>query len=246
MQDIRMGFEMPHTQQAQPSLLNHQSSSFSLNAISNFSAQQSRPMNLYSKTNHNQNMVNNNTNSSSAETSFKTGDVLQPTKMHTVPAPAPRLSNTTPTNNNSNNLVKLRAIANTFVPHSPISSEEDNSPTEMNNCRRMMDKPPLVKRLTMGLLMRTTEESRPLVYNTHNHSPQLNNNTASPSKGSPNCDGYVNEAVCERHQPPHSVLDQGQNPELNFKKNMLREASSGKWINNIQLVNFYKPNVIIF
>lgn len=30
------------------------------------------------------------------------------------------------------------------VPLSP-SSEEDNSPTEMNNCRRLLDKPPLVK-----------------------------------------------------------------------------------------------------
>ncbi|XP_075161677.1 EGFR adapter protein-like isoform X2 [Haematobia irritans] len=61
----------------------------------------------------------------------------------------------------------------------------------MNNCRRLLDKPPLVKRLTMGIgLKRSTEDSRPLVhpttptalntYTTHNFS-----------------DGYVNEAICD-------------------------------------------------
>uniref|UniRef100_A0A1A9X0N5 SH2 domain-containing protein n=1 Tax=Glossina brevipalpis TaxID=37001 RepID=A0A1A9X0N5_9MUSC len=42
------------------------------------------------------------------------------------------------------------------------NSEEDDSSTEWNNCVRFSDKPPLVKRLTMGFL-KAHEESRPLV-----------------------------------------------------------------------------------
>ncbi|XP_064546241.1 EGFR adapter protein [Drosophila montana] len=76
------------------------------------------------------------------------------------------------------------------VPRSP-SSEEDNSPTEMNNCRRLVDKPPLVKRLTMGIgLLRGTEDSRPLVHNTCSSS--LNSGSSQTIS-----DGYVNEAICE-------------------------------------------------
>ncbi|XP_046996925.1 tensin-4-like [Schistocerca americana] len=36
------------------------------------------------------------------------------------------------------------------LEHGAASSDEDNSPTELNSCRRLADKPPLVKRLTMG------------------------------------------------------------------------------------------------
>ncbi|XP_017862295.1 PREDICTED: tensin [Drosophila arizonae] len=76
------------------------------------------------------------------------------------------------------------------MPRSP-SSEEDNSPTEMNNCRRLVDKPPLVKRLTMGIgLLRGTEDSRPLVHNTCSSS--LNSGSSQTIS-----DGYVNEAICE-------------------------------------------------
>ncbi|XP_034657609.1 G-box-binding factor [Drosophila subobscura] len=76
------------------------------------------------------------------------------------------------------------------LPRSP-SSEEDNSPTEMNNCRRLVDKPPLVKRLTMGIgLLRGTEDSRPLVHNTCGSS--LNSGSSQTIS-----DGYVNEAICE-------------------------------------------------
>jgi hypothetical protein len=85
---------------------------------------------------------------------------------------------------------------------STASSEEGNSPTELNNCRRLLEKPPLVsvrisrvresarnfniqillsfllkvKRLTMGIL-RTQEDSRPLV---HNKSPHLTRYKQSP------------------------------------------------------------------
>lgn len=89
-----------------------------------------------------------------------------------------------------------------------------------------------VKRLAMGLL-RTTEESRPLVHN-----------TSSPTSGSMHTisDGYVNEGICDPdklisskfgdscRKSLTSVLDKGykDNCEFDLKKNFLRETSSGK------------------
>lgn len=40
-------------------------------------------------------------------------------------------------------------------------SDDDISPSEMN-CKKVIDKPTLVKRLTMGLLRMNDQESRPL------------------------------------------------------------------------------------
>ncbi|XP_055688729.1 EGFR adapter protein-like [Lutzomyia longipalpis] len=112
------------------------------------------------------------------------------------------------------------------------SSEEDNSPTEMNNCRRLVEKPPLVKRLTMGLL-RATEESRPLVRNAG----------SSVTSGSTHtiCDGYVNEGICDPERIISSKFGDScrkslmsmtmdtradSHHEFSFKKNFLRETSS--------------------
>ncbi|KAG4067496.1 hypothetical protein HA402_002773 [Bradysia odoriphaga] len=116
------------------------------------------------------------------------------------------------------------------IPSRSPSSEEDNSPTEMNNCRRLIDKPPLVKRLTMGLL-RSTEDSRPLVHN-----------NPSPTSGSTQTisDGYVNEGICDPdkiisskfgdscRKSLTSVMDKGcvDTCEFDLKKNFLRETSS--------------------
>ncbi|XP_075210888.1 EGFR adapter protein-like isoform X2 [Lycorma delicatula] len=48
--------------------------------------------------------------------------------------------------------------------HSTPSSEESNSPTELNSYKRLMDKPPLIKRLAMGLgSTPPDEDSCPLV-----------------------------------------------------------------------------------
>lgn len=287
MQDIRMRYEMsltgppqPPPQQQQPMPV-HQSTNFGGNPSSPFSQQpqqfaQHRPMNLYTKTNHNgmilstsnlianQNTMNNNSNHARAKAGVTGGGGEVPSKIQSIgPTNGPSLvTKESPVGDmNSNHLIKLKAIANSFAPSSAISSEEDNSPTEMNNCRRMMDKPPLVKRLTMGLLMKTAEDSRPLVYNTHNHSPglsqQLNNshsyNNSSPAttttatqpggKGTANCDGYVNEGICDRERVItnkfgdscrqslmgiHQLDNNNQNQEFNFKKNLLRETSSGE------------------
>ncbi|XP_058460007.1 EGFR adapter protein-like [Malaya genurostris] len=69
----------------------------------------------------------------------------------------------------------------------PNNSEEENSPTELNSCRRLAEKPPLVKRLTMGIL-RTAEDSRPLVHNSSTSNSSGSSQTIS--------DGYVNEGIC--------------------------------------------------
>lgn len=48
--------------------------------------------------------------------------------------------------------------------HSTPSSEESNSPTELNSYKRLADKPPLIKRLAMGLSgTPPDEDSCPLV-----------------------------------------------------------------------------------
>lgn len=115
-----------------------------------------------------------------------------------------------------------------------------------------------VKRLTMGLL-RSTEDSRPLVHN----------NACSPTSGSTHTisDGYVNEAICDAdlklisakfgdscRKSLTSVMDKTSSLgvstlgisgggggiggssvgthdgcEFDFKKNFLRETSSGKF-----------------
>lgn len=138
-----------------------------------------------------------------------------------------------------------RTLSKHPAQNSPTSSEEDNSPTEMNSCRKFIEKPPLVKRLTMGLLMKTAEDSRPLVYNhspgmshlnNNNSSPGYNNSSApaTPSKGTSNCDGYVNEGICDRDRGITNKLGESPqeapnpNQEFNYKKNLLRETTSGK------------------
>lgn len=84
----------------------------------------------------------------------------------------------------------------------------------------------------MGLL-RSTEDSRPLVHN-----------TPSPTSGSTQTisDGYVNEGICDPdkiisskfgdscRKSLTSVMDKGcvDSCEFNLKKNFLRETSSGK------------------
>lgn len=128
----------------------------------------------------------------------------------------------------------LTCDENVNITNRSPSSEEDNSPTEMNNCRRLTDKPPLVKRLTMGLL-RSAEDSRPLVHT-----------TSSVTSGSSQTisDGYVNEGICDpdkiisskfgdscRKSLMSMTLDNSRctDNEFDFKKHFLRETSSGKF-----------------
>ncbi|XP_050500368.1 EGFR adapter protein-like isoform X2 [Diabrotica virgifera virgifera] len=88
-------------------------------------------------------------------------------------------------NLNSPNIEK-----NNHSQMSTPSSDESNSPTEMNSYKRMAEKPPLIKRIAMGLtgnsIHHSDEDSCPLV-----------NDNAPSTPGSPTnrplSGGYVNE-----------------------------------------------------
>lgn len=72
------------------------------------------------------------------------------------------------------------------------SSDESNSPTEMNSYKRMTEKPPLIKRIAMGLTGNnhsTDEDSCPLV-----NDNSLSSTPSSPTNR-PLSGGYVNEVV---------------------------------------------------
>ncbi|XP_030567815.1 tensin-1 [Drosophila novamexicana] len=128
----------------------------------------------------------------------------------------------------------LNCNENEKVAQTP-SSDEDNSPTELNNCKRLTDKPPLVKRLTMGLL-RHNEESRPLVANVTPLSAAalLKGENSQPiySNGYINEDSYIDSKFgdsCRQSLTAIPMLDNvnlNDNSEFNLKKRYLRETSS--------------------
>lgn len=134
---------------------------------------------------------------------------------------------------------------------SQISSEEDNSPTQMNNCRKFIDKAPLVKRLSINLL-RSTEEYRPLLCNSlllQKTKASIAKNYLSTSSSfiplASTNDGYTDEQQfhdademisskfgdsCRKSLT--SMLDNRRKDyhEIDYKRNFgLRETSSGKY-----------------
>lgn len=75
------------------------------------------------------------------------------------------------------------------------SSDESNSPTELNSYKRLTDKPPLIKRLAMGLsggngsiLGGGGDDSCPLV---------MSSGSPTTPSNRPLSGGYVNEAITE-------------------------------------------------
>ncbi|KAJ8918972.1 hypothetical protein NQ315_016876, partial [Exocentrus adspersus] len=70
------------------------------------------------------------------------------------------------------------------------SSDESNSPTEMNSYKKMTEKPPLIKRIAMGLTGNAN-------HNDEDSCPLVSNSNASSTPGSPTnrplSGGYVNE-----------------------------------------------------
>ncbi|EDV51077.1 serine/threonine-protein kinase phg2 isoform X2 [Drosophila erecta] len=123
----------------------------------------------------------------------------------------------------------LNCNDNEKVAQTP-SSDEDNSPTELNSCKRLADKPPLVKRLTMGLL-RQNEESRPLVGDMTPLSAPLDIQPVY-SNGYINEDSYIDSKFgdsCRQSLTAIPMLDNvnlNDNNEFNLKKRYLRETSS--------------------
>lgn len=213
-----------------------------------------RPAHLYSNAIHNQNLINNNnslvTSQNFINNNHKTavGGNLSKSVDNCWTVSNRRFCN-----------------GNVVAGAATSSSEEDNSPTEMNSCRKFIDKPPLVKRLTMALLLKTSEDSRPLMCNSQNSNlnnyktsenlsySKCNNSssaTTSPGKCTSNYDGYVNEGICDleqiisskfgdscrkslmsmgnHHENMNWSIEHLNNQEFNFKKNLLRETSSGE------------------
>lgn len=75
-------------------------------------------------------------------------------------------------------------------------SDESNSPTELNSCKKISDKPPLIKRIAMGLTgvaNMSDDDSCPLVTTS---SP--NSTPNSPTRATPG--SYVNEAENDNTQ----------------------------------------------
>lgn len=103
------------------------------------------------------------------------------------------------------------------------SSDESNSPTELNSYKRLTDKPPLIKRLAMGLTggrdvlgLNSEDDSCPLVSNSTPNSP-----TNRPHSG-----GYINEAIIDNETttrgsynkiPPSESLDNSINASITAK-----------------------------
>ncbi|XP_046476660.1 tensin-4 isoform X2 [Neodiprion pinetum] len=134
---------------------------------------------------------------STAEMNVQLGSAGSPTlRLSTVKTP-----NSIPglrPSHNFNNV--LGPITNEDGPksisqQSTPSSDESNSPTELNSYKRLTDKPPLIKRLTMGLaggrdVLGTNgeDDSCPLV--------SAGSTPTSPSNR-PRSGGYVNEAIID-------------------------------------------------
>ena len=87
------------------------------------------------------------------------------------------------------------------------SSDESNSPTELNSYKRLTDKPPLIKRLTMGL----TGGRDVLGLNSEDDSCPLVSGSSTPTSPSnrPHSGGYINEAIIDSEattRPPYTKI----------------------------------------
>uniref|UniRef100_A0ABD2W7T8 SH2 domain-containing protein n=1 Tax=Trichogramma kaykai TaxID=54128 RepID=A0ABD2W7T8_9HYME len=108
-------------------------------------------------------------------------------------------SSSSSSNNNNNNNNKINHHEDNLgksSQQSTPSSEESNSPTELNSYKRLGDKPPLIKRLAMGftgrdvLGLNSEEDSCPLVVS-GGSTPN------SPTTQRPQSGGYINEAIID-------------------------------------------------
>ncbi|CAH1715278.1 unnamed protein product [Chironomus riparius] len=165
------------------------------------------------------------------------------------------ISSKAPSFNSTSNIDTLKynlfhhSLSNENYVKSPstTSSEEGNSPTELNNCRKLLEKPPLillsfllkVKRLTMGIL-RTQEDSRPLV---HNKSSSITSSDSIQTIS----DGYVNEGVCDSEKTVSNKFGDSCRQSFNhqtFQMQPLTSLSNPIPLNTLNLKNGPKTNVI--
>ncbi|XP_011874608.1 PREDICTED: tensin-1-like isoform X5 [Vollenhovia emeryi] len=106
------------------------------------------------------------------------------------------------------------------------SSDESNSPTELNSYKRLTDKPPLIKRLAMGL----TGGRDVLGLNGEDDSCPLVSGSSTPTSPSnrPHSGGYINEAIIDSEGtrpsynkiPPSESLDNTINASITNAKNL--------------------------
>ncbi|XP_071646027.1 EGFR adapter protein isoform X10 [Temnothorax longispinosus] len=112
------------------------------------------------------------------------------------------------------------------------SSDESNSPTELNSYKRLTDKPPLIKRLAMGL----TGGRDVLGLNGEDDSCPLVSGSSTPTSPSnrPHSGGYINEAIIDSEGtrpsynkiPPSESLDNTINASITNAKNFNIENNS--------------------
>lgn len=136
------------------------------------------------------------------------------------------------------------------------SSEEDNSPTQMNNCRKFIDKAPLVKRLSNSLL-RSGDEYRPLI-NDNNFPNSSNYLSASTAQILSKNDNFIDDSLCDANEMIASkfgdscrksltsvFLDNRRTKDycdFDFKQTLLRETSSGNYLLLSFLLNRFYAN----
>ncbi|XP_025161101.1 tensin-1 isoform X1 [Harpegnathos saltator] len=112
------------------------------------------------------------------------------------------------------------------------SSDESNSPTELNSYKRLTDKPPLIKRLAMGL----TGGRDVLGLNGEDDSCPLVSGSSTPTSPSnrPHSGGYINEAIIDSEGtrpsynkiPPSESLDNTINASITAKNFNIENNSS--------------------
>ncbi|CAH1982136.1 unnamed protein product [Acanthoscelides obtectus] len=106
------------------------------------------------------------------------------------------------------------------------SSEESNSPTELNSYKKMSEKPPLIKRIAMGLTGNSNhsdDDSYPLVCDSASSTP--GSPTTRPLSG-----GYVNETE-ESKNKSNSTIDSLKNELVENHSNLTKNLE----INNTLL-----------
>lgn len=91
---------------------------------------------------------------------------------------------------------------------SPSSSDDDNSPTQMNNCRKLIEKAPLVKRLSISLL-RSNDEYRPLLGGSYSSSYTTTSSTANVTLSSSETPTKQNYLTSSTTHIPSSICGDG-------------------------------------
>ncbi|XP_071526094.1 uncharacterized protein [Panulirus ornatus] len=138
---------------------------------------------------------------------------------------------------------------NDNTPHSP-DSENSNSPSELNSSKRLADKPPLIKKLSVTLesTLNLEEDLHPLVTSSSSPSPScqtssVTTSTSSSSTTSTAVVGYVNEKVSD--SSVNSILSaDGQEQQDTDNKCRLSDDVKLKRISQISVSSSASSGVV--